>query len=64
MYGSENNAGGQAFDADWNQVACTNYLGHCVNKYNKPLYQVKWMKDGKKVATSSVAGQIIVWDAQ
>ena len=27
LYGSENNAGGQSFDADWNQVACTNYLG-------------------------------------
>lgn len=56
FYGGEQSAGGQAFDADWSNVACTNYLGQCENKHRKPLYQVKWMKDGKKVVSSSSQG--------
>ena len=27
LYGSEQSAGGQAYDAEWNSVACTNFLG-------------------------------------
>lgn len=27
IYGSESNAGGQAFDPDWDSGACTNFMG-------------------------------------
>lgn len=56
LYGGENSAGGQAYDADWQNVVTSNYLGQCENKHRKPLYQVKWMKDGKKVVSSSSSG--------
>jgi polyadenylation factor subunit 2 len=42
----------------------SNYIGQCENQKMKiPLFQVKWMKDGKRVVTSSNKGQLIVWDA-
>ena len=52
IYGKE----GQGFDPDWTSAACTNFMGQCENKHKKPLYQVKWMKDGQKVVTSSNQG--------
>ena len=64
IYGSELNSGGQTFEADWNNVCTTNYLGQCENRARQSLFQVKWMKDGKKVVSSSNQGQIIVWNAQ
>ena len=48
---------------DW-ESATPQFIAECTHKQEHPLFAIKWMKDGKKVATSSCAGQIIVWDAQ
>ena len=64
IYSNESSAGGQAYQEDWKQVSCTNFLGQSENKHKYPLFQVKWMKGGKHVVTSSNRGRIIVWDAQ
>ena len=55
IYGSEQKAGGQAFDPDW-EASCTNFMGQIENTHKRPLLQVKWMKDGQKVVTSSNKG--------
>ena len=64
IYSNESSCGGQAYKEDWKDVCCTNYLGQCENKHNYALLQLKWMKDGKQVVTSSKKGKIIKWDAQ
>lgn len=64
LYNAQQTAGGQAFAQPHLDSVASNYIGQCENQKMKiPLFQVKWMKEGKRVVTSSNKGQLIVWDA-